>query len=221
MKACLNKTYFLIAIAASLFLVSTGQVCVPDHFMKHYQGNTAVYTAKVLTTPQDDIVVGGSTLKINGDFQDATDGWITKFSPRGSILWSKRYYIPGFNSGGFYSIENATDSSYLVSGRFGKYVKINFGVIQEIDAATFLFHIDKFGNLIWAKRISQYINDSYLSSITKLQDGNFLIAGNIYNSAGTKMLLLNIDLNANVNWYKLIFSDSSILAGPTVKELNN
>lgn len=217
----LIKPYLPLIVVIMWVSATNGQVCVPDHFMKHYQGNTAVYTGKVITTPQDDIVAGGSTLKINGEFQDATDGWITKFSPRGVILWSRRYYIPGFNSGGFYSIENATDSSYLVTGRFGKYKKRNNGSLEQLDAASFLFHIDKFGNLIWAKRISQYIDDSFLSSITRLQDNNFLIAGNIYNSAGSKLLLLNIDLSANVNWYKLIFSDSSMFAGPSVKQLNN
>ena len=208
-------------LATSWIMKTNGQVCVPDHFMKHYEGNTALYTSKVITTPQDDIVVCGSTLKINGEFLDATDGWITKFSPRGTILWSRRFYIPQFNSGGFYSIENATDSSYLVTGRFGKFKKTTTGPLIQLDAASFLFHIDKFGNLIWTKRISQYIDDSFLSSITKLEDNNFLIAGNIYNSAGSKLLLLNIDLAANVNWYKLIFSDSSMFAGPTVKQLNN
>ncbi|HZI52598.1 MAG TPA: hypothetical protein VFD56_02795, partial [Chitinophagaceae bacterium] len=221
MKSCLKKTHLLSIILISWCVKNHGQVCVPDHFMKHYQGNSAVYTAKVITTPQDDIVTTGSTLKLNGDFLDATDGWITKLSPRGSILWARRYYIPGFNSGSFYSIENATDSSYLVTGRFGRYEKRQSGSWEERDAASFLFHIDKFGNLIWSKRISQYINDSWLSSITKLQDNNFLIAGNIYSSAGTKLLFLNIDLAANVNWYKIIFSDSSIFAGPTVRQLNN
>ena len=217
----LNKPYLLLVIAINWLVVTNGQVCVPDHFMKHYQGSAAVYTGKVLTTPQDDVVACGSALKINGEFLDATDGWITKLSPRGTILFSRRYYIPGFNSGGFYSIENATDSSYLVTGRFGKYKKRANGSLEQLDAASFLFHIDKFGNIIWAKRISQYIDDSFLSTITKLRDNNFLIAGNIYNSAGTKLLLLNIDMSANVNWYKLIFSDSSMFAGPTVKQLNN
>ena len=202
------------------FLHVNGQ-CVPDNFMKHYMGNAAVYTSKLITTPQNDIVVTGAVLKINGDFLDATDGWVTKLSPRGNVLWAKRYFIPGFNSGGFYSVENATDSSYFITGRFGKYIKRQFGSWEEIDAASFLLHLDKFGNLIWSKRITQYINDSYLSSITKLQDGNFLIGGTIFNSAGSKLLLLNIDLSANVKWDKLIFSDSTFFAGPTVKQLNN
>jgi gliding motility-associated-like protein len=217
----LIRPYLLLIVAINWLSITSGQVCVPDHFMKHYQGNTAVYTGNIITTPQDDIVASGSTLKINGEFLDATDGWITKFSPRGVILWSRRYYIPGFNSGGFYSIENATDSSYLVTGRFGKYKKRDNGSLEQLDAASFLFHIDKFGNLIWAKRISQYIDDSFLSSIARLQDNNFLIAGNIYNSAGTKLLLLNVDLSANVNWYKLIFSDSSMFGSPAVKQLSN
>src|SRR6188474_89362 len=97
----LYKTYATLIIVCFAFSETKSQ-CIPDHFMKHYMGNAAVYTSKVITTPQDDIIAMGSVLKVNGDFLDATDGWITKLSPRGTVLWSKRYLIPGFNSGGFY-----------------------------------------------------------------------------------------------------------------------
>ena len=220
--ACIRIIWRLAFTSISLFLVECyAQVCIPDHFMKRFQGNAAVYTNKVITTPQDDVVTVGSTLKLNGDFLDATDGWVTKLSPRGSLLWSKRYYIAGFNSGGFFSIENATDSSYLVTGRFGKYKRKQDGSLEQLDAATFLIHLDKFGNLIWMKRITNYIDDSFLSSITRLQDNSFLLAGNIFNRAGTKLLLLNISLSGNVYWYKLIFSDSAQFSSPSVKQLNN
>jgi gliding motility-associated-like protein len=221
MKSCLIKTFFLFVVTTNLFLASSGQVCVPDHFMKHYQGNRAVYTNKIISTSQNDILSVGSVLKVNGDFEDATDGWLTKLTPRGVLLWSKRYFMPGFNSGGFLSIENATDSSYLVTARYGKYLKKLGGSVEELDAASFLIHIDKFGNVIWVKRINNYVNDSYLSSITRLQDNSFLIAGQIIKSSTPKMLLLNFDLNGNIWWDKIFFVDSAQFGGPVVKQLSN
>lgn len=189
--------------------------------MKHYLGNAAVYPGNTITTGKGEIITAGSTLKLNGEFPDATDGWIVKLSPRGTALWSKRYYIAGFNSGGFFTIENATDSSYLVTGRFGKYKKRLDGTLEELDAATFLIHFDKFGNLIWMKRITNYINDSFLSSITRLSNNSFLIAGNIFNSQGSKLLLLSIDLNGLVQWQKLIRADSTQFSSPVIKQLSN
>ncbi len=217
-KYLVVQVLFLSALSVN---ESKAQNCTPDIFFNHYQGNAAVYTNKVITTPQDEIIAAGSTLKLNGDFLDATDGWVTKLSPRGIVLWSKRYYIAGFNSGGFLSIENATDNSYLVTARFGKFIKNYTGTWEEWDAATFILHIDKFGNLIWMKRISEYIRDSYLSSITRLNDNSFLLSGNIINSAGAKLLVLKTDLSGHVSWNKLMYADSTQMFRPSVKQLKN
>ena len=211
----------LLAAGLLFHTACSAQICSPDIFFHHYQGNAAVYTYKVITTAQNDVLSVGAVLKLNGDFLDATDGWLTKLSARGTVLWSKRYFVPGFNSGGFLSVENATDSTYLVTARFGKYKKRFDGSMEELDAATFLIHIDKFGNVIWVKRMNNYINDSILSSITRLQDNSFLIAGTIIKSSILKMLLLNINLAGNVWWSKIMYVDSSTFGSPFVKQLNN
>jgi gliding motility-associated-like protein len=200
---------------------SNGQNCIPDHFFYRYEGTNAVYVNKVITTTKNETVSAGSCLKVRGDFEDATDGFINKVSARGTLLWSKRYYIPGFNSGGFSSIENATDSTYLVTARFGVYKKVNFSTIIELDAATFLLYLDKFGNLIWKKRITNYINDSFLNNITKTTNNSFIITGNKFRSNINQLMVLNIDLAGNVNWHKLIFVDSVHLTRPVTKVLTN
>lgn len=215
-----NRLLFLMIVF--LFLsTAKAQVCSPDYFFKRYQGNNAVYPFKIISTPQDDIVTGGATLKENGEFPDATDGWVTKLSSRGTVLWSKRYFIGGFNSGGFQSIENATDSNYIVTARFGRYLKTFSGALEELDAASFIILLDKFGNVSWIKRITNYINDSHLSRITRLQDNSFLISGNIINSQGAKLLLLKIDVDGTVAWHKIIYSEEAQLGTATVKELSN
>lgn len=224
MKGHFQKKYInvLLSVFVSLILQTTNaQICTPDIFFKRYDGNAAVYTSKVITTTQGDILSVGAVLKIGGEFLDATDGWLTKLSPRGTVLWSKRYFVPGFNSGGFLSVENATDSSYLVTARFGKYKKKFDGTLEELDAASFLIHIDKFGNVISVKRMNNYVNDSILSSITRLQDNSFLIAGSIIKSSVPKLLLLNFNLNGTVWWDKILFVDSAQLGTPLVKQLSN
>ena len=212
---------FIATVVLLFYTASSAQICSPDIFFHRYQGNAAVYTNKVITTAQNDILSSGAVLKLNGDFLDATDGWLTKLSARGVVLWSKRYFVPGFNSGGFLCVENATDSSYIVTARFGKYIRRFNGTLEELDAATFLIHIDKFGNVIWVKRMNNYVNDSILSSITRLQDNSFLIAGTIIKSSIQKMLLLNISLSGNVRWDKIMYVDNTQFGRPLVKQLNN
>lgn len=213
--------HLLIAVSLLCAFETTAQLCTPDYFFKRYQGNAAVYTGKVISTAQNDILTVGAALKLNGEFLDATDGWLTKLSPRGTVLWSKRYFMPGFNSGGFLSVENATDSSYLVTARFGKYKRKFDGTLEELDAASFLIHIDKFGNVLWVKRMNNYINDSALSSVTRLQNNTFLITGTLFKSSLLKMLLLNFDLDGNVIWDKIMYMDSAQFGSPAVKQLNN
>lgn len=215
------RNRWLYFIVSFLFLYGTkAQICSPDYFFNRYQGNNAVYTYKVISTSQNDIIAGGAALKVSGDFADATDGWITKLSPRGTVLWSKRYFIGGYNSGGFLTLENATDSTYFATGRFGKYIKNANGSLQELDAISLLVHIDKFGNIIWVKRIT-YVSDTRLSTITKLQDNSFLISGSVLNSQGTKLILLKTDLSGNVSWYKLMFVDSVQSGTAAVTQLSN
>lgn len=216
-----RNIFFILVIAFLFHSKAKAQICSPDYFFKRYQGNNAVYPFKIISTPQNDIIAGGATLKVNGEFPDATDGWVTKLSSKGTVLWSKRYFIGGFNSGGFQSIENATDSNYIVTARFGKYKKTFSGGLEELDAASFIILLDKFGNVSWIKRITNYIDDSHLSKITRLQNNSFLISGNIINSQGAKLLLLKIDVDGTVAWHKIIYSEEAQLGTATVKELSN
>jgi gliding motility-associated-like protein len=220
----LKKNIFWVlvtVVSISMPVIVYGQNCIPDHFFNRYQGTNAVYVNKVITTTKNETLTAGSCLKVRGDFEDATDGFINKVSARGTILWSKRYFIPGFNSGGFSSIENATDSTYLVTARFGVYKKVNFSTVIELDAATFLLYLDKYGNLIWKKRITNYINDSFLNNITKTTNNSFIITGNKFRDNINQLMVLNIDLTGNVNWHKLIFVDSVHLTRPVTKVLAN
>lgn len=197
------------------------QPCVPDHFFHRFAGNAATYTSSVITTPQNETIIAGSALHFNGPFLDATDGWITKLSARGTVLWAKRYYLPGFNSGGFSCIQNATDSTYLVTGRFGLYRRAAGGLLEELNASTFLMHLDKFGNLIWLKRMTNFITNSNLTGITKVANNSFIINGNIYSNGTSRLLVIKTDLSGNVPWYKVVHLDSTQLYRTNLKLLNN
>jgi gliding motility-associated-like protein len=220
-KQAHQSRFYIFLISLLSAICSNGQLCTPDIFFHRYNGNAAIYTGKPITTVQNEIIIAGATLNFTPGFQDATDGWITKLSSRGNILWSKQYYLPSFNSGGIISIENATDSTYFATARFGKYQRQANGSLQELDAASFLMHLDKFGNLIWLKRITHFINDSYLTGITRINNDDFIITGNILSSRGTSLLVMKINLAGTTAWYKVLRQDSTELFRPYPKILRN
>lgn len=50
MKSCFNRTSLLLITLNCWLVKADGQVCVPDHFMKHYQCNR--YGREVFTTKE-------------------------------------------------------------------------------------------------------------------------------------------------------------------------
>lgn len=200
---------------------ASAQSCTPDIFFHRYNGNAAIYVSKAITTVQNETVIAGGTLNFSPIYNDATDGWVCKLSSRGTVLWAKRYYLPNFTSGRFLSIENATDSTYLVTARFARYIKRNNGAPEEVDAATYVMHLDKFGNLIWLKRMTNFINNSFMNGITRINNNAFIITGNVYSNGTNRLLVLRTDLSGNVAWYKVLRQDSTQLLSATTKLLNN
>lgn len=226
MKRKKHRSFPVIKTAVSIllfFIFSNcfSQNCVPDHFFYSYQGNTAIYAQKTIITSSNELLLGGSTLKIRGDFLDATDGFITKFSSRGNILWSKRYYMPGFNSGGFSCIENATDSSYFAIGGFGLYRKAANGQLQQLNYGNFLFHLDKFGNVIWIKRIANFSISSFIADIVKVSSDEFIITGTVYSRDVAQLSLMGFNLAGNLKWHYVYFSEDTYLWPPKPLVLNN
>ena len=77
------KLYF----AASLLLcgyISKAQYCSPDVLALIHQSNAACPVLATLNTPNNEILLAGMALQVDGGFD--YDGWISKLSERGFIL---------------------------------------------------------------------------------------------------------------------------------------
>lgn len=127
----------------------------------------------------------------------------------------------GYNSGVFTSIELATDSTYFVTGRFGLYKKNFDGSLDELNAATFFMHLDKFGNLIWLKRVSSYISSLHISNIFRVSSNSFILSGSLFTAGHNNLVLMKTNLSGNVGWYRVMYAENTVMYNPYVTKLNN
>ncbi len=212
-------TTILFLFYTSFFL--NAQVCVPDHFAYHYQGNAALYAGKNVYTKSNDIVISGAILKDYGEFNDATDGMITVMTARGTMLWTKRYEIIGYNTGYISSIEVASDSTFLVIGKFLKVKKNYIGFFEILYYTNVIFKIDKYGNTIWTHRFSSFSVNESINSITKLDNGNFLLVGSAARNGKAMVLLMLINENGVLLSKEFIHNETANLFHPYVFKTNN
>jgi hypothetical protein len=104
--------FFLLFTSNQLY----SQGCPTDIFAIHYQGNAAIGLFNTVVTPQQDVIAYGNSLGI--DRALGYDGWIARYSSRGTVLWAKKYMLPGYNNGDIHSIVMTSDSTFFATGRF-------------------------------------------------------------------------------------------------------
>ncbi|MEI6022876.1 MAG: T9SS type A sorting domain-containing protein [bacterium] len=137
----------------------------------------------IIETTDHNIVFAGTTKSNDGDVSgnhwsntsQSSDMWIVKLTGSGSLIWQK--CVGGDSADQAYSITETISNDYLVVGSTqgdlpGYHIWSGFkwltdGVIVKIDSS---------GNTRWLKCLGGKNNDE-LRSVTKTNDGNFIIAG--------------------------------------------
>jgi gliding motility-associated-like protein len=200
---------------------SYSQNCSPDVYSFSYEGNAAFNINQTSLTPQNDVISVGQVLQINGGL--GYDAFIAKLSGRGNILWAKRYMLPGYNTGGFNCVAMASDSSYLVCGRFG-FLKKRYidGVIEELYAVTVMVHLDQYGNWIWTKVLNRFV--TYFTNITKIlkiDNGDFILTASISSLNYSRTLVCRMEKNGDLKWSKLLSSDYNLFSIASIRQRNN
>ena len=132
--------------------VMFGQFCLPDVYAREFEGDLAAYYNSSIRNDAGELIVVGNTLQHNGLFYDPM---ITKYSPRGQVLWAKRYNIAGYNAGNVLSVASTPDSGVLVSVYLSMSRKRQLdGVIETLYTAAMLWKLDKYGNMLSGKLLT-------------------------------------------------------------------
>lgn len=196
---------FFILIALTAIKQVDAQTCIADYFSMDYKGESAQKINKTLTA-NNEIILAGS---IPHGFTLFEDGFLSKLTQHGTVVWSKRVIAPpGYNYLSFTDIVSLPDGGFLAVGSIVKYVN-NF----NIKGWGILLKIDKYGNVVWAKTMSRYSEVVFITSFTNIyptNDGEYIIHGffiKIIDATSTTnrtergpTFFIRIDKNGNIKW---------------------
>jgi len=204
------------------------QTCIADYFSINYKGETAQTINKVITANNEIILAGN----IHHGFNLEADGFLSKLTPYGTVVWSKKFVAPpGYNFLTFSDVALLPDGSFFVAGSIVKYVNG-----YNMKGWGILLKIDKYGNLVWAKTMSLYDDVEFITSFTNVyptNDGEFIIHGffiKIIDVTATSnrvargpTFFIRIDKNGNIKWRSQFSMEAYTwgLPGTGFKQLQN
>ncbi len=151
------------------------------------------YAYSVKQTSDGGYIVAGN----NGiDGAGGLDAWIMKLDTTGNVVWQNTY--GGSENDEAYSVEQTNDGGYIIAGYSGSFG----GGFTD----GWVFKLDASGNMIWQKAYGGRSQGAFsvLGSISKTQDGGFVLAG--YTSGFGQGLndgwVLKIDAQSNPQWQR-------------------
>ncbi len=222
-----KKMAFLSYRLTVLFLLFFGskqsfsQGCPTDIFAIHYQGNAAIGLYNTVVTPQQDVIAYGNSLGI--DRALGYDGWIARYSSRGTVLWAKKYMLPGYNNGEIHSIVMTSDSTFFATGRFS-FLRKRFvdNVIEVVYTVTVLMELDKFGNLISMHAVNKFVTlYTTLNNILKVGADEYIVTGHVSGMNYERMLIFRMNRATGIRWSRLIGVENIRLGGMTARQAQN
>lgn len=178
------------------------QTCVGDYFAIEYTTVTAQKATRATITPQNDILLAGSVLK-PGSLE--TEGWLTKLSPQGIVLWSRKYAASElqFNSLHINKAIPDGDNAYMIIGSICRVVP-NQTPATVIRQSGLLMRIDRDGEVISAQWYTNYVSGqlSEFNDIVATRDGGFILALNYWGDTDMKSRnkLVKIPGRTPIDW---------------------
>lgn len=149
-----------------------------------YGGTMADWCHYVTNTPDEGMILAGSTDTPNGDvlcdFHGGTgDAWIIKLDSLGNIEWQSCYGGSGMDN--LYRIIVTPEGGYLCTG----VTNSNDGQVSGNHGGFdfWVVRLDHLGTLIWQKCFGGSSNDA-IDWISSSSDGNYLIVGHTYSNDG-------------------------------------
>jgi gliding motility-associated-like protein len=206
----MQKKNPILLFLSFLFFLNSHSQCVADYFFINYKGQYHQHINKTIVASQNDLLsIGFVYYSQNGmSFQD---GWIIKMTAQGSVVWSKRYNILGHNAVHFRDVIMASDSSYFVSGTVSYIWPIDTTIYSK-NIWGILLHIDKQGKLLSSRQLDapffSLYNHTFLQSVTKTSDGDFIFCAVVHSPTSTRSSLLAFRSSASgiIKWTTTVSS---------------
>ena len=218
----LSITCLLYLLSCTNFLQSNAQTCIDDYFQVNYTTSTVQYFGTPVITAQNEIVFAGT---VNRFHSILVDGWLTKFSPQGTVLFSRHYSSGDYNWIQFHKAIPVDADNFLVSGNIGTVDTTTFPIPTPLTQYGFLMKVDKYGTIIWQKLFGKvFISNlsSQIDDIIQLSDGDYAFSL-AYASDNSTNVLVRIDKDGTIKW-TTSFSSAKYYVGygaAKIKQLSN
>lgn len=202
--------FFSLACSFITAQKTTAQACIADYFFTSYKGAYDQRISRSITTSRQELITVGSVFYQKGEMY-FTDGWITKMTAQGNILWSKRYSFPRHNVVAFHDILLLPDSTYFIVGTVSYLWPIDT-LQYSRDHWGILLHIDKQGRMLSSTQLSArfepLVEQTTLQSISKTSNGDFILCGVITDQRNSRstQLIIKINQKGKITWTSTLYS---------------
>ena len=179
------KTKLLLILLLSVFagLSVNAQLT----FEKTYGGGGFEEGSEVRQTFDGGYIMVGQTQSYGAGTDDV---YLIKTDENGDTLWTKTYGGTSYDKG--YSVEQTTDSGYIITGMTNNFVTSGEGV--------YLIKTDQNGALLWSKVYGGELGGTG-HSVKQTTDGGYIIGGIKVNSGGIHdALLIKTDASGDTLW---------------------
>jgi gliding motility-associated-like protein len=208
--ACKKRRLGAAMLACLFFLLNVpsarAQVCVDDYFNVNLTTATVQNEVAIISAPENEVLAAGNVFRYNSLLQG---GWLTEFSAQGTVLWTRQYYTGAFNFLNFTNVISADDGNYLVTGNIGD-VDTTVWPLAHLTEYGLLLKIDKYGNVIWSKKLSNILSPfatSNINNIERAKDGSFILTVSYFNFR-QYTVVMRISRDGDVIWTSLMSSSS-------------
>ncbi len=138
-----------------------------------------------------------------GGFNYVTNGaCLARFDKHGTIIWSKSYFRP---KGFIHDALPESDGSVIVTG-YTDSIMVPYGTPYPTGffPKLFVMKVDTSGTVLWCKGFD---SDKHWmmerSQIIKNKNGHYVILANVGTDVNVKPMLLSLDTNGNIDWYRI------------------
>lgn len=193
-------------------------------WQKLYGGSGDDYVYSVVQTADGGyIAVGESTSSNSGTLAGLTnngghDAWVMKLNASGNLVWQK--LLGGGSNENFYSVNQATDNGYFISGTTAS---SNSGTLTGINNNgsndAWIIKLNSSGNTVWQKLLGGDGFDRFISNALTA-DGGYIAVGTEGSSSGSGTLtgitnhgsldgwIVKLNASGNTTWQTTFGSSS-------------
>ena len=201
-------TLWKTALILGMLLTSICPTIAQTVFARTYGGNSTDYGFSVQQTNDSGYIIGGCTFPSGSSWPDF---YLIKTNSMGDTLWTRAYGGTGDDEG--YSVQQTTDSGYIISG-----ITYSYG---SGGSDVYLIKTNSLGDTLWTRTYGGTDEDGG-RSVKQTDDGGYIIGGFTfsYGSGGSDVYLIKTNSLGDTLWTRT-YGGTSFDEGHSIEQTND